>query len=171
MTFLSACFLAGWFPQARDPRRLLQPVARRWLAAVAAVQSEPTFQFGDAGVRCGQRLFQRGILCLQRRHSLVLRDALRQQQLNLFNQLLDVGGSFHPTLESDSLLRYQLLHTARVNSPQQPSTGGGSTPIAFMCPGTWGVTKIQTRTPEVRQPNPETGVTYNSPWRPHRLLG
>src|SRR6516164_9029660 len=140
MTFLSACFLAGWFPQARDPRRLLQPVARRWLAAVAAVQSQSTFQFGDANIRCGQRLFQRGILCLQRRNSLVLRGALRQQELNLFNQLLDVGGSFHPTLESDSLLRYQLLHTARVNSPQQPSTRRDLPQSRSSAPGTWGVT-------------------------------
>ena len=78
MTFLPSWLLARRFPQAFGPGWLVQPVARRWLAAVAAVQSQSTFQFGDAGVRCGQ-------LCLQRRNSLVLRDALRQQQLNLLN--------------------------------------------------------------------------------------
>src|SRR5262249_48664674 len=43
-----------------------------------------------------------------------------EQQLNLLNQPLDVGGSLHPTLESDSPLRHQLLHTTRVNSPHCP---------------------------------------------------
>jgi hypothetical protein len=75
-----------------------------------------------AGV-CRQRLFQRGILRLQRRDSLVLQGALRQQPLNLLNQPLDVGRSLHPALESDSSLRHQLLYTARVNSPHRPLEG------------------------------------------------
>src|SRR5271170_3249982 len=42
-------FLAGPFAQTRHPRRLLQPIARRRLAAVRTVQSEPALKFGDMG--------------------------------------------------------------------------------------------------------------------------
>jgi hypothetical protein len=35
------------FAQALQPRRLLQSIARRGLAAVRAVQSEPALEFGD----------------------------------------------------------------------------------------------------------------------------
>ena len=45
MAVLPAGLLARWFPQAADPQRLLQPVAGRWLAAVAAVQPEAALQF------------------------------------------------------------------------------------------------------------------------------
>jgi len=48
MTVLAARPLAGVFPQTADPRRLLQPVTRWRLAAVAAVQAEPALQLGDA---------------------------------------------------------------------------------------------------------------------------
>jgi hypothetical protein len=51
MTFLSARLFARRFPQALGPGLLLQSVTRWWLAAVAAVQSQPAFQFGYAGVR------------------------------------------------------------------------------------------------------------------------
>jgi hypothetical protein len=56
VALLSAGPLAGPFPQIADPWRLLQPVAGRRLAAVAAVQPELAFQFGDA---CLQRSYQR----------------------------------------------------------------------------------------------------------------
>lgn len=45
MALLPAGLLTRWFPQAADARRLTQPVAGRWLAAIAAVQSEAPFQF------------------------------------------------------------------------------------------------------------------------------
>ena len=47
VTLLPARFLAGPFAQTRHPRRLLQPIARRRLAAVRTVQSEPALKFGD----------------------------------------------------------------------------------------------------------------------------
>jgi hypothetical protein len=53
MPLLTAGLLAGRFAQAADTRRLLQPVAGRWFAAVAAVQSETALQFSDA---CQKRL-------------------------------------------------------------------------------------------------------------------
>src|ERR1700722_5417834 len=56
VTLLPTRFLAGPFAQTRHPRRLLQPIARRRLAAVRTVQSEPTLKFGDM---CSQRRNQR----------------------------------------------------------------------------------------------------------------
>jgi len=53
MPLLTAGLLAGRFAQAADTRWLLQPVAGRWLAAVAAVQPETALQFSDA---CQKRL-------------------------------------------------------------------------------------------------------------------
>ena len=44
MALLPAGPLARWFPQTADPRRLVQSVAGRWLAAVAAVQPETALQ-------------------------------------------------------------------------------------------------------------------------------
>jgi hypothetical protein len=41
VAFLAAWFLARWFARTARPRRLLQPVAGRWFAAVAAVQTKP----------------------------------------------------------------------------------------------------------------------------------
>src|SRR5580700_3332098 len=46
VTLLPTRFLAGPFTQTRHPRRLLQPIARRRLAAVRTVQSEPALKFG-----------------------------------------------------------------------------------------------------------------------------
>ena len=56
VALLSAGPLAGPLPQIADPRRLLQPVAGRRLATVAAVQPELALQFGNA---CLQRPCQR----------------------------------------------------------------------------------------------------------------
>ena len=61
VTLLPARFLAGTFPQARHPCRLLQPIARRRLAAVRTVQPEPALEFGHPRS-------QRRILRLQRRY-------------------------------------------------------------------------------------------------------
>src|SRR5487761_1106415 len=47
MTLLPARRLARGFAQTFDPSRLLQPVARRRLAAVRAVQSQPALKFND----------------------------------------------------------------------------------------------------------------------------
>jgi hypothetical protein len=52
MTVLPARPLAGRLPQALNPRRLVQPVARRWLAAVRTVQPQTPLKFGDL---CFQR--------------------------------------------------------------------------------------------------------------------
>ena len=52
VTLLPAPLLAGPFPQALHPYRLLQSIARRRLAAVRAVQSEPALKFRDP---CFQR--------------------------------------------------------------------------------------------------------------------
>jgi hypothetical protein len=53
MAVLTAGLLAGRLAQAADSRRLLQPVAGWWFAAVAAVQPETALQFGDA---CQKRI-------------------------------------------------------------------------------------------------------------------
>lgn len=47
VAFLPARLSAGPFAQAPHPRRLLQPIARRRLAAVRTVQSEPVLEFPD----------------------------------------------------------------------------------------------------------------------------
>ena len=47
VTFLPARLLGRTFPQARHPRRLLQSIARRRLAAVRTVQSELALKFGN----------------------------------------------------------------------------------------------------------------------------
>src|SRR4029077_953336 len=49
VTLLPTRLLAGPFAQARHPRRLLQPIARRRLSAVRTVQSDPALKFGDMG--------------------------------------------------------------------------------------------------------------------------
>jgi hypothetical protein len=130
MTLLSARCLARSFPQARRPRRLLQPVTRRWLAAVAAVQPQSAFQFAIFGLQCSvlrfqhrKSLLQRGVLRLQRRNSLVLGCALRQKQLNLLNQLLYIGGSFHPTLEFDSSPLSRFFTSPESIRRTEPTTG------------------------------------------------
>jgi hypothetical protein len=46
VTLLPARFPARTFPQAPHPRRLLQPIARRRLAAIRTVQPEPALEFG-----------------------------------------------------------------------------------------------------------------------------
>ena len=51
VTLLPPGFFAGTFAQARRPRRLLQPIARRWLAAVGTVELEPALKFGEPRFR------------------------------------------------------------------------------------------------------------------------
>jgi hypothetical protein len=82
---LPAGLFAGGLAQARHPRRRLQPVARRRLAAVGTVQTEPTLQFRNAGHK---------------------RSDLRRLRLNQRNQRF-TGRSInrlgnHPILESES---------------------------------------------------------------------
>ena len=55
MARLSAGLLAGFLTQAGDADGLFQPISGGRLAAVGAVQAEPTFQFGDARMQGGQR--------------------------------------------------------------------------------------------------------------------
>jgi hypothetical protein len=65
MTFLTAGLLARSFTQAAHPYRLLlQSIAGWGLAAIAAVQSKLTFQFGDACILRRYHRPQLGVLCL-----------------------------------------------------------------------------------------------------------
>src|ERR1700719_4483394 len=62
MPLLPAAELARWLAQAPGPRRLLQPIARWWLATVAAVEAEPALQLGDPALQAFNQLLQRGVL-------------------------------------------------------------------------------------------------------------
>jgi hypothetical protein len=62
MPLLTAGGLSRWLAQVPDPSRLLQPIARRRLAAVAAVEGEPALQLGDVGLQPCNQLPQRGDL-------------------------------------------------------------------------------------------------------------
>src|SRR5215471_17316112 len=84
MTVLPARLVAGGLPQAPDPGRLLQSVTRRRLATVAAVEAQPTLQFRNPLL----------LLC----NPLPQPTIFRQQLLDLVNQLLNIGGRFHPAL-------------------------------------------------------------------------
>jgi len=85
MSLLPAWLLAGAFPQAADPWRLAQPVARWRFAAVAAVLPEPALQF------CNARPHRRHLSRMMRR--------LRQQQGDevVLRELLK-GGTVHRLL-------------------------------------------------------------------------
>jgi hypothetical protein len=72
MTFLAAGLLAGGLAQAAGAGRLLQAVARWRLAAVAAVQAEPAFQFGDARLQRGHLSGVTGLLRQKQRNEVVL---------------------------------------------------------------------------------------------------
>src|SRR5665648_270420 len=87
MARLTTGLLARPLPQTAHPRRLLQPVAGRWLAAVAAVQPELALQFGDP--------------CSQRRHLGCVARLLPKQQRNkvAFRELAEFG-AIHRILES-----------------------------------------------------------------------
>jgi hypothetical protein len=71
MSLLTAPRLPGRLPQAHGPRRPLGPVARRRLAAVAAVETEPALQLGNPGLLSFNQRLQRGVL---RQHLLDLRN-------------------------------------------------------------------------------------------------
>jgi hypothetical protein len=62
VSLLTAPGLARRLAQAHGPRGLLQPVARRRLAAVAAVEPEPPFQLGDSILQALNQLLERGVL-------------------------------------------------------------------------------------------------------------
>ena len=90
VTLLPARFLAGTFPQARHPCRLLQPIARRWLAAVRTVQFEPALEFGEPR-------FQSRIFSPQRRN----------QRDQVFLGRLAWRFANHPILESKTAAAVQ----------------------------------------------------------------
>ena len=90
VTLLPARFLAGTFAQARHPRRLLQPIARRWLAAVRTVQFEPALEFGEPR-------FQSRIFSPQRRN----------QRDQVFLGRLAWRFANHPILESKTAAAVQ----------------------------------------------------------------
>ena len=107
---LPARLFAGGLAQARHPRRRLQPVARRRLAAVGTVQTEPTLQFRNAGHK---------------------RSDLRRLRLNQRNQRF-TGRSInrlgnHPILESES--------DSSVQKNPLKNQGGGKEPgqLQSMC--------------------------------------
>src|ERR1039458_8924616 len=66
MALLPTALLVRRLPQAADADRLLQPVAGRRLAAVAAVQPKPAFQLGNARHKQRDLGAQQCILGLQR---------------------------------------------------------------------------------------------------------
>ena len=71
VALLPALFLAGPVPQARHPRRLRQPIARRRLAAIRAVQPEPALELRQPRLQCRilglQGRDQRDQVCHRRR--------------------------------------------------------------------------------------------------------
>src|SRR5215831_8748146 len=85
MTFLPARLVAGGLPQAPDTGLLLQSVTGRRLATVAAIEPQPTLQLRNPLL----------LLC----NPLPQPTIFRQQLLDLVNQLLNIGGRFHPTLK------------------------------------------------------------------------
>src|SRR5215831_11939443 len=96
MTVLPARLVAGGLPQAPDPGRLLQSVTRRRLATVAAIEAQPTLQLRNPLL----------LLC----NPLPQPTIFRQQLLDLVNQLLNIGGRFHPAL------RFRFARPAPVTS-------------------------------------------------------
>ena len=102
MAWLSAGLLAGFLTQAGDADRLFQPITGGGLAAVGAVQAEPTFQFGDARMQGGQRGGMMRLLRQKQRNEVVLRKLAK-------------GGVFHRLLRIWNLPRYRwgALHQSR----------------------------------------------------------
>src|SRR3954447_10419957 len=90
VTLLPTRFLARPFAQTRHPRRLRQPIARRRLAAVRAVQPEPALKFGDS------RLKSRDLACLR-----------RDQRNQFFPRWFGRRISIHRILESKADSRVQ----------------------------------------------------------------
>ena len=119
MALLTAGLLARPFPQTADPRRLLQPVAGRWLAAVAAVQPEPALQFRDP--------------CSQRRHLGGVARLLPKQQGNevLLRELFK-GGAIH------RLLRVAAPESA-IRTPAATVSSGRPSPADAGVPGGRGL--------------------------------
>src|SRR6516225_521870 len=62
MPFLATAGLTRRLAQAHGPRWLLQPIARRRLAAVAAVEAEPALQLANPGLETFDQTLQRGVL-------------------------------------------------------------------------------------------------------------
>jgi len=92
VALLPARLPLGFLAQAAHPRRPLQPVARRRLAAVRTVQAEPALKFGDP--RLQSRVFGH-----QRRDLRRLRPDQRNQ---LFPRRLARRFDNHPILESET---------------------------------------------------------------------
>ena len=84
VALLPARFLAGPVPQAPRPRRLRQPIARRRLAAIRAVQPEPALELR-------QPRLQRRILGLKG----------RDQREQVFQRRRTRRFASHPMLESE----------------------------------------------------------------------
>ena len=113
VALLPARFLAGPVPQARHPRRLLQPITRRRLAAVRTVQPEPALELR-------QPRLQRRILGLQgrdQREKVVHRWRTRRQFAS------------HPMLESEPVSSVE-----RIFSPNPAVAQPGQLLLFFKTP-------------------------------------
>src|SRR3954449_13020521 len=121
MAGLPARLLAGRLPQVADPWRLLQPIAGRGLAAVAAVQPKAALQLGDP--------------LSQPRHLRCMARLLRQHQLDqlTFRELVE-GGAIHRSLESTTRRRVKqnLDRYRRTRSPILPRPVLTGTPLAVI---------------------------------------
>jgi len=117
MARLPAALLARRRAQAADPDRLRQPVAGRRLAAVAAVQPKPAFQFGKP---C--RLLGKARLLRQKqRNEFVLRQGVEHGGIH---RLLGTGRIAPCQLKSGT--RLPKTHKSAPSFPQVPAGDLGS---------------------------------------------
>src|SRR5208283_3827550 len=106
VALLPARLPLGFLAQAAHPRQLLQPIARRRLAAVRTVQAEPALEFRDPRLQSGN--FGR----------------LRPDQRNrLFPRRLVQRFENHPILESEPESAVQKILTPNQARPQFPNLG------------------------------------------------
>src|ERR1700704_2385112 len=106
VTLLPTRLLARPFAQTRHPRRLLQPIARRRLAAVRTVQSETALKFGNL------RFESRDLGCLR-----------RDQCNQFFPRWLGRRISIHRILESKTDSAVQPNLQARFPKTSSPNLG------------------------------------------------
>src|ERR1035437_887556 len=130
MTFLPARRLVRWLAQTLDPRRLFQPVTRRRLAAIRAVQSEPALKFSDmrfqsrdlGRLRRDQRnqLFPRWLGWRSRIHRILESNPDSDVQKNLRARLRQTA---YPTWAETktSAMRSCACPTCTLNCPRQVS--------------------------------------------------
>ena len=130
MARLSAGLFAGFLTKAGDADRLFQPITGGGLAAVGAVQAEPTFQFGDARMQGGQRGGMMRLLRQKQRNEVVLRKLAKG---GVFHRLLRIWNlplcqsEIAPPLHQNRLLA---AWPGKLTEPGEP----GQLPRCFTCP-------------------------------------